>query len=625
MIRRLVSFLALGVLACSPAETPPENDDTPPGQTSEATPDADVRFVDVSREAGLDFVHANGMSGERYFVEPVGAGCALADLDGDGDLDAVLVQGAPLPPAGADASPAPRGSGTRIFRNDLEPGEDGRLRPRFRDVTEESGLRAFGYGMGVATGDFDDDGRVDLYLTNFGPNQLWRNVGADVGDAGGGRIAFENVTAAAGDGVGDPRWSTSAAFADVDADGRLDLFFTNYVDFRLERHRPCRSAGGRPDYCGPQAYDGQTDRLLWNRGDGTFADVSGPAGLLDEASSGLGVVAADFDRDGHLDLYVANDLERNHLWRNLGPGDDPGTDDGVPRFENVALERGAAVSMLGRAQASMGVVAGDLDGDGDDDLFMTHLTSETHTLYVNDGHGYFLDRTATSGLGVPSLQATGFGTALLDFDHDGRLDLATANGAVKVIEAQVLAGDPYPLKQPNQLFRNLGGGRFAEVGETAGDAFGRLEVSRGIAVGDVDQDGHADVLLTNNQGPARLLRAVPAADDGAWIGLRVLTRDGGRDALGAHVHVVRADGSVLRRRVATDGSYLSAGDPRVLVGLGSDPRIAEIRVDWLGGHREVWRGLAPGRYHTLVAGQGEPTPLSRDARQPVAHSDTESP
>ena len=572
--------------ACAAPDAPP------PGRSAPDAATPAPLLVDIAAATGLDFVHRNGMTGEHYFVETVGAGGALADFDGDGDLDVVLVQSGPLPPV-AGGSHDSHGGGTRIFRNDLELDADGRARPRFVDITEASGLRAFGYGMGAAVGDYDDDGRPDLYLTCFGSNQLWRNVGEP-----GTGLRFEDVTAAAG--VDDPRWSTSAAFADVDADGRLDLFVTQYVDFRLATHRPCRSPGGRPDYCGPQSYGGETDRLFLNRGDGTFLDISAVAGLLDAPSSGLGVTAADFDDDGRLDFYVANDLARNHLWRQADPDPAPGA---APRFTEIALERGAAVDMLGRAQASMGVVAADLDADGDDDLFMTHLSADTNTLYVNDGQGFFNDRSAAGGLGTPSLPNTGFGIGLFDLDNDGALDLAVANGAVKVIERQVLAGSPFPLEEPDQLFRNRGDGTFEEITSAAGAEFSRLAVSRGVAVGDLDNDGLADLLLTANNGPVRLFHN-RSPKTNAWIGLRLLLREGGRDALGARVEIVRPDGSVLRRRAASDGGYLVSNDPRVLVGLGADPAIAEVRVRWPDGAEETWTGLEPGRYHTLIVGRG---------------------
>jgi len=557
--------------------------------------DASPLLVDVAEATGLIFEHDNGRTGQRYFVEPVGAGGALADLDGDGDLDVILVQGHRLGPPDDTARAGAANGGSRVFRNDLEILPDGRRRLRFTDVTDDSGLAVTGYGMGVATGDVDDDGRIDVYFTSFGPNHLWRNVSR------GGRIRFENVTEAAG--VHDLRWSTSAAFADFDGDGRLDLYVANYVDFDLANHRPCRSAGGRQDYCGPQSYRGVTDRLFLNRGDGTFRDVSAEAGI-DEAGSGLGVVADDFDRDGRIDIYVANDLERNFLWRNLGSEGGPGT---VPRFRNVALEAGAAVSSLGRAQASMGVVAGDVDNDGDPDLFMTHLSADTNTLYVNDGRGTFLDQSSPSGLGNPSMAETGFGTVLIDLDNDGWLDLFVANGAVRVIESQVRAGDPYPLKEVNHLYSNRRG-RFVEVSAQAGPELERLEVSRGVMVGDVDQDGRNDLLMTNNGGPARLFHNRSRSDHG-WLGLRLLTASG-RDALGATVEVVLSDGRTLWRRAASDGSYLSASDPRILVGLGGAKGVSEVRVRWPHDRErvETWTGLAPGRYHRLVAGQGRRSP-----------------
>jgi hypothetical protein len=575
-------------LGCSPS--------TPGPVPSTLDPTSAPLLEDVSADAGLDFVHWNGMTGALYFVEPVGAGGGVADLDGDGDLDLIVIQGNLLQRDGAasDAEPLhppPSRPGSRIFRNDLRVDDRGQPKIALEDVTDDAGLVADGYGMGVATGDFDNDGLIDVYLTCFGHNQLWHNVSTD------GRIRFEDVTVAAG--VDDPRWSTSASFVDVDRDGWLDLFVANYVDFRLATHRPCRSPGGRPDYCGPQSYHGETDRLFRNRGNGTFEDVSGSAGLLGEASSGLGVVAADLDRDGWSDLYVANDLRRNFLWRNLGL-----RDGGFPRFSEIALVSGAAVSMDGRAQASMGLAAGDLDNDGDDDLFMTHLSADTNTLYVNDGHAVFTDRSAASGLGGSSLAETGFGTALIDVDNDGLLDVAVANGAVKVIEAQARAGDPYPLKQPNQLFRNRGDGTVADISESGGSAFTGLEVSRGLAIGDVDNDGHSDILITNNNGPARLVRGI-GGQRSSWVGLRVLTGPDGRDAIGARLAITRPDGTVLYRRVATDGSYLSASDPRILVGLGAGVPTVSVRVEWATGGSHEWTGLVTGRYHTLAAGGGD--------------------
>ena len=604
-VRRALGLALLPLLlSCGAPGEAPEGA-APPSADAAQTPasaggDAPPLFVDVAHASGLDFVHHDGRTGALYFVEPVGSGAALADFDGDGDLDAVLVQGGRLGPDGTGSAGTDLG-GSRIFRNDLigpddpigaaNDAADDRAALHFTDVTEESGLAAPAYGMGVATGDYDDDGRIDLYLTGFGHNQLFHNVSRD------GHLRFEDVTARAG--VDDERWSTSASFVDVDGDGLLDLFVANYVNFRIATHRDCRSPGGRSDYCGPQSYEGETDRLFRNRGDGTFEDVTAEAGLL-EAGSGLGVVSDDFDRDGLPDLYVANDLERNFLWHNLGATADR------PRFENVALEAGCAVSMLGQAQASMGIAVGDVDNDGDDDLFMTHLSADTNTFYANDGNGFFSDRSSAIGLGNPSLAGTGFGTAFIDIDNDGWLDVFVANGAVKIIESLVRAGDPFPLKQANQLFANRDG-HFVEISDRAGPELERLEVSRGVAVGDVDNDGRSDLLLSNNDGPARLLLNQSRTEN-AWLGLRVVTRTG-RDATGARIEIVRPGEPTLSRRVATDGSYLSARDPRVLVGLGSSPAISEVpievRVHWPGGTIEAWSDLRANRYHTLTAGSGE--------------------
>ena len=545
--------------------------------------------MDATADVGLDFVHRNGMSGQYYYSEMMGSGAALFDADNDGDLDLYLVQGGTL----GTASDPPLGD--RLWRNDLEPGASPPSL-RFTDVTEDSGLAAHGYGMGVATGDVDNDGWTDLYVTNFGANQLWRNQGADTG----GRIRFRDVTAAAG--VDDERWSTSAVFFDYDGDGWLDLYVVNYVDFRLADNKICHGPTSLRDYCGPTSYQGESDRLFRNRGVGTdgvvtFEDVSGAAGILTEAGAGMGVVASDFDGDGRPDLYVANDQTRNILWLQDSGG----------RFVNRALLAGCAANIDGRAEASMGVDAGDVDNDGDDDLFMTHLRTETNTLYLNDGRGYFQDATLQTGVGTPSLGFTSFGTSLFDLDNDGWLDLAVANGTVtRIVE---LVDDPFPLHQPNQLLRNLGAGdnaaRFTEASHLASEAFAVSEVSRGLAPGDVDNDGNVDLVVTNNHGPARLLLNRTGQEQ-PWLGLRLVGGDARRDMLGARVELRRGDGRHLHRRVRTDTSYCSAGDPRVLFGLGGGGQLEAVRVRWPDGRHETWPAPAPGRYHTLVQGTGQP-------------------
>ncbi len=536
---------------------------------------------------GPDFVHFNGMSGELYFPEMMGSGAALFDYDGDGDLDAYLVQGVMLGPGKslADAVFPPADDtllADRLYRND-STSEPGQTRIRFTDVTAASGLRADGYGMGVAAADFDNDGRVDLYVTNFGANQLWRNLG-------GGR--FENVTAAAG--VGDKRWSVSAAWIDYDRDGDLDLYVGNYVRYTFDNAKPCRSSTSARDYCSPLVYKPDVDTLYRNDGDGRFTDVSAAAGIRAHFGGALGVVVADFDGNGWQDLYVANDGVANQLWINRGDG----------TFSDEAMLAGVGVNMDGSPEASMGVDAADFDGDGDEDLFMTHLARETNTLYINDGEGWFEDRTLAMGLANPSFQYTGFGTAWFDYDNDGWLDILAVNGAVTRIEAQLLAGDPFPLRQTNQLFRNEGQGRYREVSGEAGKAFEVALVSRGAAFGDVDNDGDTDVLIVNNAGPARLL-VNEVGQDAGWIGFRLADADR-RDLYGAALVLDVGERTVLRR-VGADGSYASSSDPRLLVGLGrrADAPLT-AHVIWPDGKRERFDGLQPGRYHELLRGQGKP-------------------
>ena len=566
---------------------------------------AQIAFVDVAADAGLDFAHQNGMAGQYYFSEMMGPGVAFVDVDDDGDLDIYLVQGGPLSATGDPLSAAADGAAVsdRLFRNQLV--ETGQL--AFVDVTEAAGVGiATEYGMGVATGDFDDDGRVDLYLTNFGRNQLLRNEGAD------GVVRFRDVTDEAG--AGDPRWSVSASFADLDRDGRLDLFVANYVDFALAIHKTCRNYTGAPDYCSPLAYGAEPDRLLRNISDGSggrFERTTASAGMSKTYGAGLGVVATDLDGDGWIDLYVANDQSANQMWMNRQWRRDGGQDGG--RFVDESLLGGTGVNAEGQPEAGMGIAAGDPDGDGDVDLLVSHLVRETHTLYTNEGGGFFDDTTRASGLAQASWDATGFGTVWLDADSDGLLDLAVANGAVKHLEHLVRAGDPYPLHQPNQLFRNVGLGpeglRFEDVTKQAGDAWALSEVSRGLAVGDVDNDGDPDLLVGNNQGPVRLLRNDSVRNDsartGGWLGLRVLEASG-RDALGAHVRIECKGGAPIHRAVHTDGSYASASDPRVLVALGATT-VDHVEVTWVDGVREVFAGsqVKPGEYSTLRRGSGQ--------------------
>ena len=560
-----------------------------PRQTADASKSgAQDWFVDRAHEAGIDFVHFNGMSGEFYFPESMAPGVGLLDYDNDGDLDVYLVQGTMLGPntintIGKAVFPPkdPSQLRGRLLRNDLTIHEGGTRTLRFVDVTESSGIDARGYGMGAAAGDFNNDGCVDLYLTNFGPNQLFRN-----------RCDGTFTDVSKQSGTDDARFSVSAAFVDYDRDGWLDLYVGNYLDYTIESNQKCFLISGERDYCPPTAYRAQPDRLYHNNRDGTFSDVTARALIGGEYGPALGVATADFNSDGWIDIYVANDNKDNLLWMNQHDG----------TFRNTALLAGAALTAEGKAEASMGVDAGDFDNDGDEDLFITELTGEGSNLFVNDGAAVFEDHSARSGLGARSLPYTGFGTAWFDFDNDGWLDIMAVNGTIAAIEALRRAHDPFPLHQRKQLFRSLGNGQFEDVGDRAGAAFRLSEVGRGAAFGDIDNDGDLDVLVGNDAGPTRLL-VNNIGNPKHWIGLRLIGEKK-RDMYGARVAVQRGDGATLWRRARADGSYASANDPRVVAGLGDSTDPPRVRVVWPSGRVEEWASVAVDRYTTLIEGNG---------------------
>jgi hypothetical protein len=372
------------------------------------------------------------------------------------------------------------------------------------------------------------------------------------------------------------------------------LFVGNYLDWRVASSMPCFSPSGRPDYCSPNVFQPQASRLYHNNRDGTFTDVTASSGISREFGPALGVSTADFNGDGWIDLYVANDGQPNQLWINQHDG----------TFKNTGLLSGTALSAHGKPKAGMGVDAGDFDNDGDEDLFVTNLTGEGHDLYVNDGSGLFEDQSARSGLGPVSRPYTGFGAAWFDLDNDGWLDMFIVNGAVQTIEALRRVNDPFPLHQRKLLLRNLGSGRFEDVSARGGAAFELSEVGRGAAFGDIDNDGDIDVLVANNNGKPRLLMNNVGSRN-HWIGLRLVGGRPARDMLGARVGIVRDDGSVLWRRARSDGSYASANDPRVLVGLGTSARAARVRVRWPDGTTEEWSAPAIDRYTTIKEGEGK--------------------
>lgn len=532
-------------------------------------PDPLPHWRDATAELGLDFRCSSGATGAWRLPEIMTGGAGVLDADGDGALDLLLVDG----------------EGDHLLA--LQRG--GRL----VDVSADSGLRADapGTAMGLAVGDVNGDGVPDVYLTRHGPDRLL---------LGRGDGTFEDATELLGVDV--PGWSCSAAFADYDLDGDLDLYVTRYVEFDEERR--CGGLSGRRDYCGPKEFPPAPDVLLRNDGEGGFRDVSRESGIAAVACAGLGVVWRDMDGDGLPDAYVANDAYPNQLWRNLGDG----------TFEDVAMDRGLALNMDGRPEAGMGIAAGDFDQDGRTDLFVTHLRAESNTLYRDLGEGRgFVDATGPSRLGPPSLARTGFGVVALDVELDGDLDLFVANG--RVARSEPLAGaageEPWSgYAEPNLAFLNGGAGRFAPDATGSAAFTAPVEVSRGLARGDLDGDGDEDLVLVNLEGPARVLLN-EAPRDGGWIALRCRVAPGGRDALGARVTLVLPDGTRRSREVSRAGSYLSSSSPRVHFGLPTGTKTVAVEVAWPGAATERFSGLGPGRLHELSPGGGAPLPAER--------------
>lgn len=536
-------------------------------------------FRDVAAETGLRFQHFTGATGRYYLPEIMGSGVALLDYDGDGDLDVFFVQGAILEPGKTmkDAQfPPPAGfkPGNRLFRNLLK--ETGKL--QFVDVTEEAGLTRVAYGMGVAVADYNNDGYPDLYVTAFGSNVLYRN---------NGNGTFSDVTREAGVEAGG--WSASAAFFDYDKDGNLDLYVTRYLDFTVQGNKECFNPAGGRDYCAPSAYKAVLHRLYRNLGNGRFRDVTESSGIAAASGPGLGVASADYNGDGWPDLYVANDGAANLLWLNHRDG----------TFREAALLSGAAYAADGVARAGMGVAAADFDGSGAPSVFVTNLSREGATLYRNYGRGEFTDATLAFRLYQPTFPFTGFGVQWFDYDNDGRPDLFMANGAVTSMES--LRGAPYPFQQRNLLLHNEGA-VFRETSSEAGPAFRLSDVGRGAAFGDIDNDGRVDIVVANNNGPARLL--LNATEPRAhWLEARLQASRCNRDAIGARVAILERGRPVAWRHVHTDGSYLSASDVRVHFGLGEKTE-ADILVEWPDGASEVWNRTYADSLVILREGSG---------------------
>ena len=549
------------------AENPDEQTATPEPQTEQhepkittpepvaATNTNHALFVDVTDEVGLAFEYRAHPAGSYHLPGIMGGGAAVFDANGDGLLDIYLING-------HDGTPQSELT-NRLFLQ----AQDG----SFEDATEASNLGDRGYGMGCAVGDIDNDGDLDVYITNYGLDRLYRNEGDGT---------FTDISQEAG--VRNAEWGASVAFLDFDRDGWLDVYITNYVD--LDENKTCEDDAGQRDYCGPGVFPGVADRLYRNRGDGTFIDATESSGISGSAYAGLGVVCADFDNDGWIDIYVANDLDPNLLWLNQGDG----------TFIDDAIILGAAYNTHGRTEAGMGVTAGDVDEDGDLDLFVTHFVGETNTLYRNDDGIAFDDTTAGAQLGIVSMPYVGWGTAFFDADLDGDLDLAVANGAVRR-RSPVLRDDMgfwSDYAEPNLMFRNDGRGRFEHLEEEAGSFAVDIEISRGLIPVDIDADGDLDLLVTNIAGPARLYRNETNA--ASWLAITVYDPDLNREALGAKV-VIRTEGRSYVRHAIPPGGYLTGAPATIHLGIPDHETVTGIDVRWPDGAEERFVPEANGR------------------------------
>lgn len=595
MVSRLIWFVAAGwamaVYGCSPQSV-----GTSP-QRKQGPPEGPAWFREATDQWGIAFQHQMGDPTAYELPQILGPGAALWDYDLDGRLDLFLVNY-----AGKAVLYRQQVGAGRRWRSGSE--RKAQTRGRFLEVTEQAGLVGGTFGMGVAVGDVDNDGFPELLLTNFSSVRLWKNNGDGT---------FQDVTQSAGLSSLHG-FATAACFCDYDRDGNLDLLVVNYLDYVSGQW--CEDSGGAREFCGPGAFEGTVDRLFRNLGDVgqpgpdlsrsasdglAFEETTIACGLAAKPGKGLGVACGDLTGDGLADFYVANDLEANTFWVQQPDGS----------FQDMAVVTGTALNQLGEAEAGMGVVAADLDNHGSLELFLTHLSGQTNTLYVPVQEHLYADRTPASGLGPVSLPYTGFGVAAADMDHDGSLDLLIANGRVR--RGPVVAGGPTTgflrhYAEPNLFFINDGSGVFRDS-PTEGGAFTRqVEMSRAIAVGDVDNDGDLDFVVTNCGGPARLfLNESPK--HGHWLTVRLIGRTADRDAIGADVIVELTDRSVRRRQVPSNG-YLSSSDPRLHFGLGKDSQFTKIRVRWPDGVDEEFPGGPADR--RLILSQGTGTSVSRE-------------
>jgi hypothetical protein len=526
-----------------------------------------IRFEEISQRAGIDFVTDSSPTPNKNQPETMVSGVGLIDYDNDGYPDIYFVNGAAIPSLKKEGERFKN----RLFHN------NGNL--TFTDVTDKAGVADEGYGMGVAVGDYDNDGFPDLYVANVTENHLYHNRGDGT---------FEDVTAKSGTGggvfKGKKMWSTAAGWFDYNNDGKLDLFVSNYVKWDVNKDPVCTSGHARA-YCHPKFYDPLPCTLYRNNGDGTFTDVSEETGLSKHLGKGMGVAFNDYDGDGFVDVFVANDNAPNMLFHNIGG----------KGFEEVALEAGVAFSESGKAVSGMGAEFRDLDNDGLPDIWHTAVELETFPLFRNRGHGVFFDVTSSSGMARHSAQMSGWSNGAADFDNDGLKDLFVARSNVLDNVAQ-FSERTYP--EPNAVFRNRGNMKFENASASAGPDFQVAAVHRGAALGDLDNDGRIDVVTTVLNGKARLLHNVSASGNN-WVTFVLKGTKSNRMGIGAQIKVTAEDGTAQYEMVTTSTGYAASSDVRVHFGLGASKRVREVEIRWPSGIRQVLKDLAVNRFHIV--------------------------
>ncbi len=538
---------------------------------------AGFRLVDVTRQAGIHFKHNNGGFGDKLLPETLGSGCAFLDYDNDGWLDILLVNGMDWK---RPAKTTPPGKQTPHRRTTLHLYKNNR-NGTFTDVTRAAGLDFEMYGMGVAVGDYNNDGFPDIFISCVGQNRLFRNTG---------KGTFVDVTSKSGLG-NRTGFSTSALWFDYDRDGLLDLFVCNYVKWSIDHDIFCSLDGKHKSYCTPEAYRGETCWLFHNRGDGTFEDVTAKSGIFDSSSKSLGVAMLDSNGDGWPDLLVANDTQPNKLYRNQHNG----------KFEDVALEAGLAFSMDGKARAGMGVDVGDFDNSGKPGVIITNFDNEMIGLYRVSASGEYTDVAISSGVGSASRRTLGFGCGFADLNLDGRLDLIAVNGHIDDTVRNVQRDVPYA--QAPLLFLNEGNGQFRDIAAEVGGGFATPKVARGLAYGDFDRDGDTDVLLTTNNGPAYLFRNDHSAGNRS-IRFELVGTKSNRDAIGATVRIF-VGGQSQMRMIRSGSSYCSQSELAAVFGVGPRDRIDRVVIEWPSGRTEDYKNLVTGKSYRYTEEKGK--------------------